>query len=66
MVTDFSGSLIFSNEFVVIGMASTDNLGGLWVCAPNAAHVARGHRWQTVAQKPKSERDDKELVSFHN
>ena len=29
MVTDFSGTLILSNEFVVIGSASTDNLGVL-------------------------------------
>ena len=29
MVTDFSGTSILSNEFVVIGRASTDNLGEL-------------------------------------
>ena len=51
MVTDFSGTLILRNEFVVIGRASTDNLGihlGLGAkCGPC------GHRWQKVAQKTK-------------
>ena len=42
MVTNFSGSSILSNEIVVIGRASTDNLGVRWVCAPNVAHVATG------------------------
>ena len=52
MVTDFSGTSIFRNEFVVIGGASTDNLGVLLgpraQCGPHC-----GHRWQKVAQKPK-------------
>ena len=30
MVTDFSGTLILSNAFVVIGRAITDNLGVLF------------------------------------
>ena len=63
MVTDFFGTLILSNEFVVIGRASTDNLGYFWVCAPNVAHVTTGgEKW---LNKPKSERNDIELVSFH-
>ena len=42
MVTNCSGSSILGNEIVVISRASTDNLGVLWVCAPNVAHVATG------------------------
>ena len=48
MVTDFSGTLILSNEFVVIGRASNENLGVL--LGPRAQC---GHRWQKVAQKTK-------------
>ena len=45
------------------GRASTDNLGYFRVCAPNVAHVATGgKKW---LKKPKSERNDIELVSFH-
>ena len=47
MVTDFSGTSILSNEFVIIGRASTDNLGYFWVRAPNVAHVATGgKKWR--------------------
>ena len=42
MVTDFSGTSILSNEFVVIGRASTDNLGVLLGRVPNVAHAATG------------------------
>ena len=56
MMTDFSGTSILSNEFVVIGRASTDNLG---VRAPNVAHVATGgKKW---LKKPKCERNEMEL-----
>ena len=48
LVTDFSGTSIFSNEFVVIGRASTDNLGVL-----SGPRAQCGHRWQKVAQKTK-------------
>ena len=41
-MTDFSGTSILSNEIVVIGRASTDNLG-----------VLLGPRAQKVAQKTK-------------
>ena len=51
MVTDFSGTSILSNEFVVIGRASTDNLGVL--LGPRAKCGPCGHRWQKVAQKTK-------------
>ena len=52
MVTAFSGTSILSNEFVVIGRASTDNLGVIWVRAPNVAHGATGgKKW---LKKPKS------------
>ena len=62
MVTTFSGTSILSNEFVVIGRASTDNLGVIWVRAPNVAHgVTGGKKW---LKKPKSERDEMELRSF--
>ena len=63
MVTDFSGTSILSNEFVVICRASTDNLGVL--LGLRVKCVQFGHRWQKVAQKPKYERNDIELVSFH-
>ena len=60
MVTDFSGTSILSNDFVVLGRASTDKLGvflGLRAkCGPC------GHRRQKVAQKTISERNDIELV----
>ena len=50
-MTDFSGTYILSDEFVVIGRANTDNLGVLLgqcaQCGPC------GHRWQKVAQKTK-------------
>ena len=58
-VTDFSGTSILSNEFVVIGRASTDNLGG--ILGPRAQCGPCGHRWQKVAQKTKSERNEMEL-----
>ena len=64
MVTDFSGTSILSNELVVIGRASTDNLGVL--LGPRAQCGPCGHRWQKVAQKPKSERNEIELVFFHH
>ena len=51
MVTDFSGGLILSNALVVIGRASTDNLGVL--LGPRAQCGPCGHRWQKVAQKTK-------------
>ena len=54
MVTDFSGTSILSNEFVVIGRASTDNLGVL--LGPRAQCGPCGHRWQKVAQKNRIER----------
>ena len=41
MVTDFSGTLILSNEFVVIGRASNDNLGVL--LGPRAGKVTLSH-----------------------
>ena len=47
MVTDFSGTSILSNEFVVIGRVSTDNLGVL--LGPHAQCGPCGHRWQKVA-----------------
>ena len=47
MVTDFSGTSILSNEFVVIGKASTDNLGVL--LGPRAQCCPFGQRWQNVA-----------------
>ena len=59
MVTDFSGTLIFSNECVVIGRASHDNLGVLLGPWPQC-----GHRWQKWPKKPKPERNDMELISF--
>ena len=43
MVTDFSGTSILSNEFVVICRASTDNLGYFWVRVPNVA--TGGKKW---------------------
>ena len=46
MVTDFSGTSILSNEFVVIGRASTDNLGVL--LDPCAQCGPCGHRCQKV------------------
>ena len=64
MVTDYSGTSILSNEFVVIGRASTDNLGFFWVCAPNVAHLATGgKKW---LKKPKFERNEMELRSFRH
>ena len=51
MVPDFFGRLILSNELVVIGRASTDNLGVL--SGPRAQCGSCGHRWQKVAQKTK-------------
>ena len=51
MVNDFSGTSILSNEFVVIGRASTDNLGV--ILGPRAQCCPCGHRWQKVAQKTK-------------
>ena len=63
MVTDFSGASILSNEFVVIGRASTDNLGVLL-----SLRSARP-MWPQVAKngskKSKSERNEMELRSFH-
>ena len=64
MVTDFSGTSILSNEFVVIGRASTDNLGV--ILGLHAQCGQCGHRWQKVAQKTKSERNKMELKSFHH
>ena len=60
MVIDFSGTL--SIEFVVIGRASTDNLGVL--LGLRAKCCPCGHRWQKVAKKPKSEQNDIELFIF--
>ena len=51
MVTDFSGTSILSDELVVIGRASTDNLGVLLVLRSKCGPC--GHRWQKVAQKTK-------------
>ena len=62
-MTDFSGTLILSIGFVVIGRASTDNLGVLLGLRAKCGPC--GHRWQKVAQKPKSEQNDIELLSFH-
>ena len=49
MMTDFSGTYILSNEFVVIGRASTNSLGvllGLRAKCVNVAHVATdGKKW---------------------
>ena len=60
MVTDFSGTSMLSNKFVVIERASTDNLGVLLGCVPNVTHVATdGKKWK------KSEWNDIEVVSFH-
>ena len=59
MVTDFSGTSILSNEFVVIGRASTDNLGVL--LGPRAQCCPCGHRW---LKKPKYERNEMKLRSF--
>ena len=44
----------------MIGRASTDNLGVLL-----GLRAKCGHRWQKWLKKPKSERNDIELVSFH-
>ena len=49
MMTDFSGTSILSNEFVVIGRESTDNLGVLL-----GSRAQCGHNWQKVAQKTKT------------
>ena len=49
MVTDFSGASILSNEFVVIGRASTDNLGVL--LGPRAQCGQCGHRCQKWLKK---------------
>ena len=43
------GTSILSNEFVVIGSASTDNLGVL--LGLHAKCGPCGHRWEKVAQK---------------
>ena len=56
MVTDFSGTSILSHVFVVIGRAITANLGVLL-----GLRAKCGKKW---LKKPKSERNDKELVSF--
>ena len=50
-MNDFSGTSIMSNEFVVIGRASTDNLGVLLGLRAKCGQCA--HRWQKVAQKTK-------------
>ena len=50
MMTVFSGTSILSNEFVVIGRASTDNLGVL--LGPRAQCGPCGKKW---LKKPKSE-----------
>ena len=63
-MTDFSGTSILSNEFVVIGRESNDNLGVL--LGPRAQYGPCGHRWQKVAQKPKSERNEMELGSYYH
>ena len=47
MVTDFSGTSILSNEFVVIGRASTDNLGVL-LGRPRAQVSKSGLMWSNV------------------
>ena len=59
-MTDFSGTFIFSNEFVVRGMASTDNLGVL--LGPRAKCCPCGKKW---LKKQKSERNEIELRYFH-
>ena len=54
-MTDFFGTSILSDEFVMIGRTSTDNLGYFWVRAPNVPHVATGgKKW---LKKPKYERN---------
>ena len=58
MVTDFSGTSILSNELVVIGRASTDNLGVL--LGPRAQC---GKKW---LKKTRSERNEIQLISFHH
>ena len=63
-MTDFSGTSILSNEFVVIGRLSTDNLGVL--LGPSAQCGPCGHRWQKVAQKLKYERNEMGLRSFRH
>ena len=80
MVTDFSGTLILSNEFVVMfdirciplfaGQVPT-TWGYFWVRAPNVANVATGgkfcHLWlKKWLKKPKSERNDMELRYVHH
>ena len=60
IVTNFFGTSILSNEFVMIGRASTNNLGYFWVCAPNVAHVATGgKKWLKL---PTTERNDIDQV----
>ena len=60
-MTDFSGTSILSNEFVVIGRASTDNL--VEFLGPRAQCGPCGKKW---LKKPKSERNEMELRSFHH
>ena len=64
MVTDFFGTYILSNDFVVIDMGQVPTTWGyFWVCAPNFSHVATGgKKW---LKKPKSERNYIEFVPFH-
>ena len=59
-MTDFSGTYILSNEFVVIGRANTDNLGILLGLRAKCGPC--GEKW---LKKLKSERNDIELVSFN-
>ena len=40
MVTDFSGTSILSNEFLVITGKFPTTWGYIWVCVPNVANVA--------------------------
>ena len=61
MVTDFSGTSILSNEFVVIGRASTDNLVVLFGPHAQCGSCTCGKKW---LKKPKSERNKMELKFF--
>ena len=64
MVTDYSGTSIFRNEFVVIGGASIPTTWGyVWVRAPNVVHVATSGK--KLLKNPKYERNEMELRSFH-
>ena len=55
MQTDFSGTSILGYEFVVVGMASIDNLGVLL-----GLRATGCKKW--LKKKPTSERNDIELI----